>query len=195
MKKNDGRFKKGEHRSPATEFKPGEHWRERKLIWDRDWLYREYVEKKRSASSIAEQMGITDNAVYFWIRKHNIPTRSMSEIRSIKKWGLSGSANGMYGRNGKSNPHWRGGFTPDRQAFYSSLEWKKALSIVWKRDKGICKRCGGSQEKIHIHHVVPFEVVSLRSDPSNLVSLCEPCHKFVHSRKNITGEFIAKKGG
>jgi len=100
MNNNNGRFKKGEHRSPSTEFKKGEHWRQHKPYWDKEWLESEYTEKQRSANEIANQFGITESAILFWLRKHNIQTRSMTDIRAIKYWGLSGEKNGMYGKTG-----------------------------------------------------------------------------------------------
>lgn len=193
--KNDGRFKPGERRSPATEFKPGEHWRPRKPYWDREWLEAEYVKRGRSAGDIAAEFGATDAAIIFWLRKHNIPRRTVAEARALKHWGASGEANGMYGKRGPEVPNWQGGVTPERQAFYSSGEWKRAARRVRERDKGICQRCGrdnsGSRDN-HLHHITSFSVVERRADPSNLVTLCRPCHNFVHSRGNVNREFMAE---
>jgi hypothetical protein len=50
MKANAGQFKRGERRSPATEFKKGEHWRPHQRFREKDYLEREYVERKRSAA-------------------------------------------------------------------------------------------------------------------------------------------------
>jgi len=33
----------------------------------------------------------------------------------------------------------------------------------------------------------------IRADANNLVLLCVKCHRFVHSKKNINGEFIGKE--
>lgn len=185
-----GRIQKGERRSPATEFKKGEHWRKPQAFRDRSWLYQEYVEKKRSSGDIAQQFGVTEAAIFFWLRKHDIPRRTISEARAVKHWGLSGETNGMFGRTGKQNPHWLGGITPERQALYSSQEWAKAVKAVWKRDRHVCQRCGKSDDKMHIHHIVTFAVVELRAEPSNLVLLCGKCHRWVHSRKNVNHEWI-----
>lgn len=190
--KNDGRFKKGEHRSPATEFKKGQHWRPHAVFREKEYLRREYVEKQRPAGDIGAEHGVTEAAILFWLKKHNIPRRSMTEIRSRKKWGQAGSKNGMYGRRGENNPNWKGGCTPERQDFYSSEEWKRVARLVKKRDGRTCQRCGasGPDAKLEIHHIVRFAVVKLRAEPTNLVMLCDPCHVFVHSRNNTKKEFI-----
>jgi len=192
--KRTGKFIKGISASPATQFKKGEHWRSHKPIWDKEWLYQEYVIKQRSASDIAEEVGVQHAAVYHWMRKHNIPRRSIHEVRQIKHWGMSGERNGMFGKRGKDNPHWQGGITPDRQEFYTSQEWKDACYFVWKRDGATCQRCNLLQEftvsKFHIHHIVSFRNKKLRAEVTNLVLLCETCHHFVHSKLNTEKEFI-----
>lgn len=178
-------------------FRKGEHWREPKPWWDKSWLEREYLGHSKSASEIAAASGCTENNILFWLAKHGIPRRTMREARAVKHWGLSGSTNGMYGKCGAINPHWRGGVTPERQALYSSLEWAGAVKEVWQRDPHKCRRCGianGPQEKLHVHHVISFSEVGLRTAPANLVLLCKSCHQFVHSRRNKSGEFLRKEG-
>lgn len=57
------------------------HYRAPKPYWDRDWLLAEYVGKERSAVEIAAQFGITIGAVYQWLRRHEIPRRTVSQSR------------------------------------------------------------------------------------------------------------------
>jgi len=190
---SDGRFKKGERRSPATEFKPGQHWRKPQAFREREWLQREYVEKGRSTGEIAAEFGVRDASIIFWLKRHGIPRRTVSQARALKHWGLSREANGMYGRTGPDNANWKGGITPERQAAYSSLQWADAVDTVWERDGGKCQRCGAMPKRPHIHHIIKFEVEETRFDPANLVTLCPKCHGFVHSKANVHGEFT--KGG
>ena len=188
-----GRFRKGERRSPATEFKPGEHWRERKPYWDRDWLHNAYVVQERSTGDLAAEFGVTDGAILFWLRKHGIPRRDVAAARSIKHWGQAGESNPMYGKRGPANPRWDGGATPERQGFYASAEWRAVVKIVWKREAGRCRRCNAKATDhgaFHIHHIVPFRVKELRAEPTNLLLLCAACHRWVHSKANVNSEFI-----
>lgn len=188
-----GRFVKGYRPSPETEFKPGQHWRSYQPFRDQAYLFREYVENQRSASDIGSEWGIKPESILFWLRKHEIPRRSVSEARKVKHWGVSGEANPMFGRNGSANPMWRGGCTPERQGFYASIEWQEAVKAVWARDKGKCQRCGRPSHdrgSFHIHHIVSFAVKHLRAELTNLLLLCEPCHDWVHSKKNTAKEFI-----
>lgn len=190
--KTTGRFLKGISASPATQFQKGQHWRVPKPHWNKEWLYRQYVELGLSSSDVAIGCGCSENNIHYWLHKHGIPRRSISEARDKKHWGLTGEANGMFGKRGGQTPNWKGGLTPSRQLLYASIEWSKTVSVVWKRDKAKCRRCGirAKESPMHIHHVASFRFKALRSDPSNLVLLCIECHRFVHSRKNVKSEYI-----
>lgn len=193
MKDNNGKFKKGEHRSPATEFKPGTHWRKPQPFREKEWLEQEYVTKQRSTGEIAAEFGVTDAAILYWLNRHGIPRRPIAKARSVKHWGAKGAANGMHGRAGQHNPNWKGGISPERAAFYSSQEWAAVVPLVWKRDKATCQRCKQKQNggpTFHIHHIVSFQVVELRAALANLVLLCKECHDWVHSSANVNREFI-----
>jgi len=195
MDKRDdkGRFIKGCHYNPDTEFKKGEHWRKPKPYWNKNWLYEEYIVKKKSASEIAQEQGCKENNILYFLDKHNIKTRTISETRSIKHWGAVGPDNPMYGRTGEISPNWKGGITPERQAFYSSKEWCEIVPKVWKRDKATCQKCKhkkSDEDEFHIHHIVSFEIEELRAVLSNLILLCFDCHNWVHSRQNEEKQFL-----
>lgn len=185
MNKNDGKFK------------PGHHWREPRPWWNKKWLYDQYIVCQRSASEIAQEAGITENAILYWLHKHKIKRRTISEARAVKHWGASGSDNPMWNKFGELNPNWKGGVTSERQAFYISQEWKDVCSATWKRDNATCQRCGLHKDDrndmpFHIHHIVTFANEELRADIDNLVLLCEACHQFVHSSENTEREFLPK---
>lgn len=95
----------------------------------------------------------------------------------------------------EANPKWKGGITPERQSFQKTEEWKKVSAEVWIRDEAKCRHCGiehaEGKRKFHIHHIVNFKVKELRADPDNLVLLCSPCHRFVHSRANVDRLFLS----
>jgi len=197
MRDKKGRFVKGHSASPKTQFKKGQHWREKRPWWQKEWLEKEYLGIEKSTGEIAKEHGVTDGAIIFWLKKHNIERRTISEARAIKKWGQCGSDNPMWNRRGELNPRWLGGVTPERQGFYTSKEWKEACSYVWKRDGAICQRCGLHREDsldmpFHIHHLTSFANKELRAEVDNLILLCEACHLFVHSKRNKENEFISQ---
>lgn len=82
----------------------------------------------------------------------------------------------------------------------NSDEWKESVKAVWARSDAKCERCGKDHrtidrkiESFDIHHIISFQVREYRTIISNLVLLCEPCHYFVHSRKNVNREFLEKE--
>ncbi len=185
-------------RKKNGQFGKGDHWRGKKPWWDYEWLFNEYVTLSRSAGDIAKEYNIGDTAIHYWLKKHGIKTRNVSEARKIKHWGQEGIDNPMWNKKGELNQNWKGGITPERQAFYISREWKDVCRKVWGRDKGICKRCRLDKNKnkdmpFHIHHIVSFKDKELRADPDNLILLCEACHHFVHSKRNIENEYLPKR--
>lgn len=169
-------------------FKKGTHWRKVRPHWSKEWLFEEYINKQRSACDIAKEIGVKDTAIYFWLDKHGIKTRTMKETRAIKHWGNSGESNPMFGKRGSLNPNWRGGSTAERQACYSSMEWRKVSRKARKRDNYTCQICKKGKKELEcgleLHHIISFIIVEKRLDIDNLVLLCEKCHDFVHSNKN-----------
>lgn len=109
---------------------------------------------------------------------------------------LADGSHAMKGRTGANHPSWKGGVTPERQAFYASPEWREACCAVWHRADAQCERCTADHRdhsqrgSFHVHHIVSFAVRELRASVSNLALLCRDCHLFVHSKKNVTGEFL-----
>lgn len=103
----------------------------------------------------------------------------------------------MKGRKGKDAPSWKGGVTPERQAFYSTPEWSDAVKSVWARDDAKCQRCGmdyrtvdRSEMSFHIHHIDSFMIKDRRADVDNLLLVCYKCHRWIHSKYNTTKEFL-----
>lgn len=135
-------------------------------------------------------------------RKHSQETKDKLRAISIADgrvpWG-KGNEPYWRGVTGDKHPAFKGGLTPERQAVYSSKEWVEAVKKVWARDNAICQLCGKDHRDevnrgtFHVHHIVSFQVKALQTKVSNLVLLCRDCHKFVHSKRNVTKKFIKEK--
>lgn len=168
-------------------FIKGTHWRKSQPFWKKEWLENEYINKKQSANDIAKKFNVGDTAILFWLKKHRIKTRSISETRIVKKWGLKGEKNGMYGRTGKANPNWNGGHSPERQSLYARAVWKELAKSILKRDNYLCQKCGGkhtTKVRLVVHHIKPWaKYPKLRFEPKNLLTLCKLCHRKIHSKK------------
>ena len=170
--------------------------RDGKRVWE--WL-RDYGIETRARGSDERQWIKPGDVSLFKGRKHKPETRALLSIISKEDGRLPwGKNNDPYwkGKTGSDHPSYKGGHTPERQAFYASPEWAEAVKTIWSRDNATCQRCGihHNQEKVrgtfHIHHIVSFMVRDLRAKPENLVLLCRQCHLWVHSRMNAQMEFI-----
>ena len=182
MRTRLGRFKAGYRSHPSTEFKKGQHWREKKPFWEKAWLENEYVNKKKSAADIGIEFGIGATAILFWIKKHGIQTRNTAENRKIKKWGLLGDKNPMFGRRGSRHHGWKGGQTPYRQFIYSRRELGQFALSIFRRDV-TCLICG-STHKREIHHIITVaEAPLLIMDPNNVILLCKKCHLAIQGKE------------
>lgn len=182
-------------RADNGRFLPGTHWRSAREHWDAEWLRNEYVNLGRSTGDIAEGLGITDAAVIYWLKKHGIGRRNTSQARLIKRWGCSGEANPMFGKTGAANPRFIDGGSPERQRLYAQEIGRQFVRDVLVRDCYRCQRCGGikrGSKSLHVHHIKPWAGnPALRFDCTNAVTLCRGCHNYVHSKANISREFLA----
>lgn len=204
-------------------------WQRRQKPVDHEWLYQKYVVEKVSANDIARMVDRDPKRVWEWLRDYGIETRprgsntavhfkaghtlgigrchSEESRGKIRQRALANGRvpylkNGVHhlkGKRGAVTPMWKGGITPERQAFYGTPEWKSAVKAVWKRDNAICQRCELDHRTIKrgevifdIHHIAGFEYKELRAEVSNLVLLCRPCHLWVHSRANTSREYLAQ---
>ena len=70
MRNKKGQFIKGQHYSPKTEFKKGQHWRKKQLYWNKEWLYNEYIVKGKSAADIAKKFGCWDRNIIYFLHKY-----------------------------------------------------------------------------------------------------------------------------
>lgn len=146
------------------------------------WLRAQYVDAGRTVEDIAAECGVSRMAVISHMQRFGIERRNRSDAR--------------IGRQaGERNPAWRGGTTPERQRLYKSQYWKAVVREVYARDGYTCRRCGGPKpgpRGLHAHHIRPWATnPALRMDRDNLVTLCGPCHAWVHSVANVNRDWLA----
>ena len=191
----------------------------------KEWLENLYVEKGMDCVEIGKIAGRDPKSIWSWLKHYGIPTRprghNVGQLPRGRSRGFKISqahkdavraariADGRIpcmkdGKHwlhheGAVHPNWKGGITPERQALYSSPEWRGAIKEVWARANATCERCGkhhntaSRRGTFHVHHVVSFKVRELRAVATNLLLLCKSCHLFVHSRRNIDKQFLREE--
>jgi hypothetical protein len=71
---------------------------------------------------------------------------------------------------GEKHPLWNGGSS----FFPYPVDWTETLKkSIKERDRYVCKICGSSPEMLHVHHI---DYDKENCNPTNLISLCNPCH-------------------
>lgn len=82
---------------------------------------------------------------------------------------------------GKDNPAWVGG-----HPLYYGANWKRQQREARRRDNHCCQLCGINEYEcrraLDVHHIVPFRFFGIEQCKkanalSNLISLCDKCHK------------------
>jgi 5-methylcytosine-specific restriction protein A len=69
------------------------------------------------------------------------------------------------------------------KAFYESPAWRSTRAYIFKRDSGLCVRCGAPGEIVHHkQELTPTNIndpmISLNEN--NLETLCRACHAIAH---------------
>ena len=65
---------------------------------------------------------------------------------------------------------------------YKTAAWRRVRELVLDRDGHLCQKCGRA-DSLSVHHVIPAERVADPLEPSNLVTLCRPCHNRADARR------------
>lgn len=152
---------------------------------NREWLVREYVEKRKSTTAIAAEVGCSSCIVAHWLKRHDIPARSTGSEKGHKRTTDEARQKQSAARRGKfigsANPNWRGGIQlkhPERNRYRAKM-WVKAVK---DRDGWVCVECT-STERLHAHHIKRWrDYPDLRYELSNGVTLCHQCHERAHGR-------------
>lgn len=158
-------------------------------LTDREWLVREYVEKRKSTPTIAAEIGCSNRSVALWLGRHGIEARSTGSEKGHKRNSTdevrrkhSAARRGKF--IGPDNPNWRGGIQlkrPERNRYPAKM-WVKAVK---DRDGWACVECK-STDRLHAHHIKRWQAYpDLRYEVSNGVTLCHECHLRAHGWKEF----------
>ncbi|HSO59143.1 MAG TPA: HNH endonuclease [Paenisporosarcina sp.] len=98
--------------------------------------------------------------------------------------------------SGELSGTWNGG----KELYYGS-NWQSQRRNARKRDSYICQKCGIDEvrygQQLSVHHIKPFAKCSDFKEAnalSNLICVCEPCHRKIHSGENHPSKFSKSFG-
>lgn len=151
-------------------------------VKDYQWMYEQYVKKKKSLRNLAKEGGVALRTVARWMDKHGIERRQGSEAI-------------IEDRSGKNHPNYEGAkicpicggemsygsekcqqchfekvmADPEKNSNYKGIssftellrgyskrEWRPK---VLERDNHECVECGEDDNTLYAHHIVPFSVL------------------------------------
>jgi hypothetical protein len=96
------------------------------------------------------------------------------------KKGNTPEANAKKGFQRENHPGW----VSDRSKLKfrprpEGAEWRNA---VFQRDNYVCQECGNRGGRLNAHHKAPYKLFpELRFETENGITLCDPCHKEIHT--------------
>jgi len=172
--------------------------RDPKTVWS--WLKKYNIPTRPRGGD--SSTGSFKKGSNLWVgKKHNEETKQKIRDARFRDGHVPYLRNGEHWLKSvasSAHPNYKNGLSPERQSFYSSIEWVELVKKVWRRDNSICKNCGKHHDtetirgNFHIHHIISFQVKEKRFDLDNLVLLCKECHRWVHSKKNSNNKFLIK---
>lgn len=81
--------------------------------------------------------------------------------------------------------NWQGGITEINSGLRRTTEYKKLTKSILKRDNYTCQVCGKYGGYLEVDHIKRWrDYPELRMEPSNLRTLCLPCHLLTHNYGN-----------
>lgn len=96
---------------------------------------------------------------------------------------------------GENSPTWKGG-----KSHHYAGDFYKARKQARKRDNYTCQICGITEkeygQQLSVHHIRLYRLFEDKREANNLnnlISVCEPCHRFIHSNANIEKIYLVEK--
>lgn len=90
-------------------------------------------------------------------------------------------------RSGNKSNFWKGGVSSERSLIAAWVQQNRKK--IYERDGYTCQNCSGVGKTLNAHHIVPvYANLSLAKDINNMITLCKPCHQYIHSN-NLEQEF------
>ena len=84
-------------------------------------------------------------------------------------------------RRGEESNFWKGGVTAERTAVGA---WTRTIAPqIHEKFDYTCQQCMVQGGRLHAHHLLPVYACPEQAyDPENLITLCEDCHRAIHSQ-------------
>jgi thymidylate synthase (FAD) len=172
---------------------------------DKQWLERQYSEKRRDIRDIAEDCCVSYHTIRKWLTRHELTDPGRGRFsEGDSPWNtdltyklgprqLSAEwvAANRRSRTGPVSNFWRGGSSSGRSTIG---RWTTQVAPKVHSENGwTCQLCAQRADELHCHHIVPvWADESKARELNNLTTLCGPCHR------SVTGnelDYVERLGG
>lgn len=130
----------------------------REKLNSREWMYEQYVLKRRDYMDIAEEISVANTTIMKYLQIHKISARTISEAQS-----------------GEYSSNWKGGISFEPYCTKFTKQFKEGIRDKFNRK---CYLCGSTESKIkHSVHHIDYNKNSICNGRSwSFVILCQSCH-------------------
>lgn len=154
-----------------------------KLNLTKEELERLYIVNNLSLKKIGELFICSPSTVLFYIKQHNIPSKSQ------------GFQKGNRIQSKATDYNWKGGIAPVRKGIRSLKKYNDWRNSIFTRDQYTCQHCSQIGGDLNAHHIISFSSIirknnidsvtkalncNLLWDIQNGITLCRKCHDQVH---------------
>ena len=175
------------------------------LYQDKEWLQRQYSEKRRNINDIAEDCGVSYHTIRKWLIRHELTeegrgrfsegsapwnrdlTYGLGPRQLSEEWKEANRRS----RSGPASNFWRGASSAERNAIG---RWTTQVAHkVHAENEWTCQLCTERAAELHCHHIVPvWADESKARDIDNLTTLCAPCHREIAGNEL---DYVERLGG
>jgi thymidylate synthase (FAD) len=165
------------------------------LYASKAWLTLKWVNERLSAAEIAQECGASTSTVRKWLRVHGLTNHPAHDGTGHIPWNRGRTyrfgphpmdpthlAIVRAARSGPASNFWKGGASSAREGIG---RWTTQIApTIHERNRWTCQLCYHRKSILHAHHVIPvWADLSRARDALNLTTLCDDCHREVHTNE------------
>ena len=147
--------------------------------------YKGYWVGKKRSDTTKKKISVTNKKINkkpdakYWFEEGHIPWNKGKKGDQVS----ARKGKKMPHLTGSKNPNWKGGITAAYRKNYNLANLRVLRKTILKRDGFRCQICGIFNDKLEIHHIIPWRI-SHDDSVENLITVCHMCHAKIEKTWN-----------